>query len=149
MAERERTPPALGTDEMKALIAAAHRALDAFLDGAEGALSAGGASAASEAFVQLREALEAHIEQEDRLYYPAIRSLRPELEIAIGKFAKDHAAFRDDTAAIQALLEDGLRADARDALERFRKSFVRHEAAEEAMLESIDQLPDGTATASE
>ena len=139
MAERERTPPALGTDEMKALIAAAHIALEEILEGAEGALSVGDASEASEAFRQLREALEAHIEQEDRLYYPVIRSLRPEFSVSIERFAKDHAVFKDNTAAIHAQLEAGSRAEARDALERFRRAFARHEAAEEAMLESLDR----------
>ena len=124
---------------MEDSITSAHRTLDEFLERMGGALSAGDAAAARQAFARLREALEAHFEQEDHLYYPSIRTLRPEFEPSVGRFAKEHAAFRDATAAIQTLLEAGSLAETQRALERFRHAFALHEAAEEAMLQSLDQ----------
>lgn len=126
---------------MKDSIASAHRALDGLFEYVEGALNIGDVRAASEAFAQLREALETHVEQEDRLYYPAIRSLRPEFEISLGTFTKEHAAFRDDMAEIQRLLEADSCGETQNTLERFHRAFALHEAAEEAMLESLDRHP--------
>jgi hypothetical protein len=124
---------------MKDSIGSAHRRLDGFLEELGTALTAADEPAAREAFAQLREALEAHFDQEDHLYYPSIRSLRPEFEASLGRFAMEHDGFRRDTAAIQTLLEAGSLVEARHALERFHHAFALHEAAEEEMLQSIDQ----------
>jgi hypothetical protein len=124
---------------MEDSIASAHRSLDELLDGMAAALTAGDEPAAREAFAQLREAFEAHFDQEDHLYYPSIRSLRPELEPSVASFAKEHEAFRGAAGAIQTLLEAGSLAEAQHAFERFRAGFARHEAAEEQMLRSLDQ----------
>lgn len=100
--------------------------------------------AAREALGVLRESLDVHFEQEDRLYYPAIRSLRPELARRVAGFADQHGRFRRCLAAIDTLLGAGDRARALREFVPLTQEFGLHEAAEEAMLAEIDRDPAAT-----
>jgi len=59
-------------------VAEQHRRLDAMFAEALAAMrESAAADAIGEAFGRLRDALEAHLAQEDRLYYPSLCALRP------------------------------------------------------------------------
>jgi hypothetical protein len=74
--------------------------------------------AARAEFAALRESLDVHFEQEDRLYYSAIRSLRPELAQRVTGFAEALSEFAVLT-----------------------REFGLHEASEEAMLAEMERTP--------
>jgi hypothetical protein len=123
---------------MKESIAEAHRHLDALLDEVRAALRADDAVTAKASCGDLRAALEAHFEQEDRLYYGAIARLRPELEPLTRRFGAAHGRFRELLAQVESLLARRSLADAERSLGTFASDFAKHEAAEEEMLRAID-----------
>lgn len=133
------------TDAMEESIGAAHRKIDGLLGETAQALGAGDAAGALKAFTRLAEALDTHFEQEDHLYYPPIRSLRPEFKTTVDGFVAAHRLFRQDFAEIGSLLANESLAEAARALERFGQTFALHEAAEEEMLRSLNRTLDVTA----
>lgn len=100
---------------------------------------------ARETLSALRESLDVHFEQEDRLYYAAIRSLRPHLARRVASFAEQHDRFRWRLTAIDALLGAGDRAKALREFVALTREFGLHEADEEAMLAEMDRNPAATA----
>lgn len=124
---------------MRDTIAAAHRSLDGLFESTRRSLEESLGPHAIDAFCRLREALEAHFEQEDRLYYPPIAALRPEARAAIQDFAAIHEAFRAKFREIGALLETGRFEDAGRAFGEFAKEFSIHERNEEKLLAELDR----------
>jgi hypothetical protein len=121
-------------------VAAAHRRLDALFDETLGALRDGPSpEAAHEAFTRLREALEAHFDQEDRLYYPALWGLRPQLKPPLEALVRAHEGFRAQLAAFDAALTAGRVEEAAGKLSDLAEGFSRHEAEEEELLCSLDR----------
>jgi hypothetical protein len=120
-------------------VAAAHRRLDELFAETSAALRAGRADAAREAVVRLEAALHVHFAQEDLLYHPPIRALRPQRAAAIAALAAAHERFRDDLAAIATRLERGALADAATAFATLHGAFGEHELAEETMLRSLER----------
>lgn len=99
---------------------------------------------ARKVFGALRDSLDVHFEQEDRLYYPAIRSLRPDLTPQVTGFAEQHDHFRRCLAAIDSLLGAADRAGALSEFVALIQEFGLHEAAEEDMLAEVDREPAAT-----
>ena len=122
---------------MRDEIAAAHRRLDALFEGAREALARGVPEAARRVLAELQEALADHFEQEDRLYYPAIGSLRPEHRDSVERFATDHGRFLDQLERVAERVRARSLADAARAFEDFALDFAGHEAGEEALLEAL------------
>jgi hypothetical protein len=121
-------------------VMAEHRLLDALFADARDAFHAGDAlEAARESFATLRDALETHFEQEDRLYYPAIWALRPLRKDALMAAVEGHHAFRVQLREIDALLAEGELADARNAFDALTLAFIKHERAEEEVLSALDR----------
>jgi hypothetical protein len=116
-----------------------HRRLDALFEDARTALASGLAgNAPARALARLRVALEAHFGQEDRLYYPPIRALRPEHRPVIDELRDGHDVFRRRVAAIVEQVARGAVAEAAVAFDVFTDAFVRHEAREEALLRGLE-----------
>jgi len=90
------------------------------------------------AFARLREALESHIDQEDRLYYPSLRALRPAHRTVLDSLVVAHDGFRTRLAEIDAGLDTRDRTDAGIDLGAFAEAFAAHEAVEEQLLRRID-----------
>ncbi len=90
-----------------------------------------------EALVELGDALAAHFEQEDRLYYPTVGSLRPEHRSTIERLAGDHERFLARLGGIAARVRGGALEDGAQEFERFATDFAGHEAAEEALLRAL------------
>lgn len=121
-------------------VAAQHRLLDGMfvdvLDAVRTDAADGGAQAA---FARLREALEVHFGQEERLHYPAVRALSPSRGDAISAIVRAHEGFRAQLDGIEASLAAARHAEAEQRLEAFVEAFAVHEAAEEGLLRSLDQ----------
>jgi hypothetical protein len=121
---------------MQKEIAAQHRRLDDLFDGVRDALARAGLES-GEALAELEDALAVHFEQEDRLYYAAIGSLRPEHRDTVERFAGDHRRFLDRLEEVALRVGSGAIGEAARAFEGFAADFAGHEAAEEALLRAL------------
>ncbi|MCL4685069.1 hemerythrin domain-containing protein [Myxococcota bacterium] len=109
---------------------------------------------AQRALARLRETLERHLLQEERLYYTALRSLAPAHHRALQGFEEAHAQFRTQLAALGDEMQRPpaktgettkttetakTPETARALLDSITRDFARHEADEEALLGEIDR----------
>jgi len=120
-------------------MAAAHRSLAAMFEETRAALRDGDGAEAGAAFGRLREALEVHFEQEDRLYYPAIRALRPDRAEAVDQVGAAHERFIRRFEVIHGQIEAGELKDAVQSFEEFAEAFVYHEIREEDLIRSLEK----------
>jgi hemerythrin len=97
------------------------------------------AAEAREAFARLRDALETHFGQEERLYYPTIWALRPERKPPLLRFVRAHEQFRARMGEIAGRLERDLLEDAARGLAEFVQTVGGHQLEEEDLLRSLDQ----------
>lgn len=125
---------------MRAEIVAQHRRLDALFEDVREAFSDPDARvAAREAFGELREAVETHFDQEERLYYPAIWGLRPEKKERLRQCIDAHADFRGRMGAIGEQLDLGDVGHGARGFEALAAAFQQHEALEEQVLAELDR----------
>jgi hemerythrin len=89
-------------------------------------------------FERLRDALEAHLTQEDRLYYPSLGVLRPVHRAVLDGLIAAHDGFRSRLEEIEARLGKQDLGEAERALGAFCSAFAAHEASEEQLLRRID-----------
>jgi len=122
-------------------VAEQHRLLDGmFAEVLEAVCAGAEASArARAAFARLREALEVHFDQEERLHYPAVGALSPGRADAVAAIVRAHDGFRAQLAEIHASLASARRDEAERRLRALIEEFVAHEAAEEGLLASLDR----------
>jgi iron-sulfur cluster repair protein YtfE (RIC family) len=95
--------------------------------------------AARDAFVRLRDQLEAHLLREERLYFPALELLRPAHRQTLAMLIAAHGGFRLQLAEIEASLAGGALESAARGIEALSSLFAAHELAEESMLHQIEQ----------
>ena len=120
-------------------IAEQHRRLDAMFEEILACLREGESrSAVRDAFARLRDALESHLDQEDRLYYPPLRALRPAHRADLDSLIVAHTGFRTRLDAIGAQLDAPEHADLERTIAAFAEAFGAHEANEERLLARID-----------
>ena len=120
-------------------IAAAHLHLDDLFRRAGSALhDASTGDDARRAFDQLREALDVHFAQEDRLYYPPIRALRAGRIPVLAARCEAHERFRRDVATIARKLDLGRVDEAAAGLAALEHAFAQHELREEEMLRGLE-----------
>jgi iron-sulfur cluster repair protein YtfE (RIC family) len=126
-------------DSIEHAVAEQHRRLDAMFEEALAAMREGAApDAIRDAFERLREALEAHLAQEDRLYFPSLCALRPVHRSVLDGLVASHDGFRSRLEEIDAQLGTHDLGEAERALGAFCGAFTAHEASEERLLRSID-----------
>jgi iron-sulfur cluster repair protein YtfE (RIC family) len=113
---------------------------DAIADGA-------GSEMVSELFERLRASLEVHLAQEDRVYYPGLRGLRPEHRRLLDAFCTAHDEFRNELGEIAAALGDASVTDLERRIDAMARHFVMHESAEELLLQRIEAELHGRASA--
>jgi len=99
----------------------------------------GGEAEASVAFGRLRGELERHFEQEDRLYYPAIRALRPDRAEAVDRVGKAHEQFLRRFELVDRLIQAGKLEEAERSFEEFAEAFIYHEMREEDLIRSLEK----------
>lgn len=121
-------------------VLAQHRRLDSLFEDALFSLRGGRPTHELQSGLQeLREALETHFDQEDRLYYPTIWALRPDLKARLESLAGSHGAMLAHLDALRPLLDAGNVVEARSSFESLASDFRRHEEAEEAILATLDR----------
>jgi hypothetical protein len=121
---------------MREEIAAQHRRLDGLFAAVRDAFARAGVEAA-EALAELEAALAAHFEQEDRLYYPTVGSLRPEHRARVERFATDHERFLARLERVAEGVRRHALEEAAREFERFAEDFAGHEAGEEDLLRAL------------
>ena len=126
-------------ESLEQAVAEQHRRLDAMFGEALEALRENAApETVRETFERLRETLETHLAQEDRLYYPSLGALRPVHRAVLDGLVAAHDGFRSRLAEIDARLGRQELGEAERALGAFCKVFAAHEASEEQLLRRID-----------
>ncbi len=95
------------------------------------------------AFARFSEALAAHFDLEERVYFPAARGLCPELEGELQALADDHAYLRRDTDRVLAYFENGNGFASALTLDALLKHLVDHERREEQLLRRIGHAEGG------
>ena len=120
-------------------VAAVHRSLAAMFEETRAAFRDGDEAEATVAFGRIREELEAHFEKEDRLYYPAIRALRPDRAEAVDRVGKAHEQFIRRFDLIVAQLREGKLDEAKRSFEEFAEAFIYHEIREEDLIRSLEK----------
>jgi iron-sulfur cluster repair protein YtfE (RIC family) len=121
-------------------VRAEHRQLDGAFAEVHGALAEpADLETVRDAFASLREQLEIHFDQEDRLYYATIAGLRPDLKPEFETFTRGHERFRSELASLAQLLDEAHLEDAREAFLALARGFREHEQAEEKVLDRIDR----------
>lgn len=126
-------------------LAREHRQLEALFEELAWALETGRPAAeARAAFTELAETLEVHFEQEDRLYYPAIGGLRPELEGRLAELAERHQWFLDQLRRLGDHLRHEDTAGAWAVFRSLSDAFAAHESAEDEILQQIARLRSGS-----
>jgi len=86
---------------------------------------------------ELRDAVEAHFEREESLYYPTLWALRPSVESALKTLVDIHRDFCVRLGSLVKTLERGEVLQAARQLEDFSALFGEHERAEERILASL------------
>lgn len=125
-------------DSIEHAVAEQHRRLDAMFGEALAAMRESAApDAIREAFGRLRDALDAHLAQEDRLYYPSLGALRPAHRPVLDALVAAHDGFRSRLEEIEAQMGRQDLGEAERALGAFCSAFAAHEASEEKLLKRI------------
>jgi hypothetical protein len=125
---------------LKRKVASEHRRLDRLFAEVRATLMPSGPKAKRlPLFGRLRETLEAHLAQEDRLYYPPIWALRPERKAALLALVRAHDQFRSLLDEIGRDLAEGAMGAARRAFDSFAEAFAQHEAGEEKLLHALEE----------
>ena len=122
-------------------ISSQHDQLNEFCARVAEALGDGDAAAVRAGFQRLHDALEAHFSMEDRVHFPALHGLRPELESEIMGLAEEHVGLRADMEDLDALFTAGRLEDAAPLFEDLIAALVAHERAEEKLLASLGVKP--------
>jgi len=129
-------------------IGAEHLRLEELIGDIEVALARNEPNLRTSALAQdLQNAMLAHFEREESLYYPTLWALRPELEGNLKALLDVHPDFRARLAVLVETLEHGEIERAGRLLDEFSALFGDHEHAEERILASL--LPDGSAAQSD
>jgi hypothetical protein len=92
----------------------------------------------SEAFARLQGALATHFDQEDRLYHPAIVTLRPEHRERLDELRRAHGWFLEQLARMAERLHQEDVDGAADVFREVERAFRLHEAIEETLLASLE-----------
>lgn len=110
-----------------------HRQLDVFYGEVLRWLDLANAERARAEFQRFHDALDAHFTVEERIHFPALHGLRPELDAELADLVEEHRTFRETLARLTALLERAALEACAEALDRFVIDLARHEGREERM----------------
>ena len=105
------------------------------------ALDRGEVHSARRSFERFEEALRAHLEVEERIYFPALHGLRPSLAEDIARLVREHDAIVALLPGLRGLLRAGEMELSRERLRDLARLISEHEAQEEILIE--DSLRSG------
>ena len=131
-----------GLRSIEQRVHAEHRELAQVLARVRAGLGRGGdVEEAAKMFARLRDGFEAHIAQEEQLYYPPIWALLPEHKSALLGFIAVHDRFRGLLDGIEDHLRHRRSEAAEEALNALTLEFADHERGEEHLLRRVtDEL---------
>lgn len=115
-------------------IEAAHGRIDAWFESTREALTGEQPLSACE---QLRDVLEAHFAQEEKLYFPTLWQLRPDYEQRFRGLISAHAIFLDKIDEAVEFIRADQPSEAVRCFEDLRRLFAAHEVEEEETLRSL------------
>jgi len=118
-----------------------HRQLDLFYEMVLRSLAREDVDRARSEFLRFHDALEAHFTVEERIHFPALHGLRPELDEELAALVEDHKAFRATLEQLADLLEKKDLARCSHELDRFVVQLAAHEGREERMAERVTGGP--------
>ncbi|MBW2316738.1 MAG: hemerythrin domain-containing protein [Deltaproteobacteria bacterium] len=118
-------------------IASQHRQLDLFYEALLKSLFHENVAKSRSEFLRFHDALEAHFTVEERIHFPALHGLRPELDAELVSLVEEHKSFRSTLDHLAALLERKELARCSDELDGFVTDIVAHEGREERMGERV------------
>jgi hypothetical protein len=125
-------------------ISSQHRQLDVFYGMVLTALEAGAPERARAEFLRFHDALDAHFTMEDRIHFPALHGLRPELDAELQDLVEEHNHFREELDTMARLLEARDLAGCGNRLDGFVTRLAAHEGREERMGRHVIGRPGGT-----
>lgn len=115
-------------------IASQHHQLDQFHEVFEGALARGDASAAQQSFARFSDALEAHFQLEEQVYFPALHGRDVAAAAELSELVREHDALRAAFAEVHARLIARDLAACEAVLSAWLPRLVLHERREEALM---------------
>jgi len=103
-------------------------------------LDRGAVHSARQAFERFEEALQAHLEVDERIYFPALGALRPRLTDEIATLVQEHDGIFALLPGLRSLLRGGEMELSRERLRDLARLISDHESREEALvLASLEQ----------
>ena len=123
-------------------IASQHGQLDVFYGRLLASLTQGRVVRVRSEFLRFQDALEAHFTVEERIHFPALHGLRPELDAALTELVYEHRHFREQLGRISELVEHGRLEEAGRDLDRLIVGLAAHETREERMADGVTALDD-------
>jgi hypothetical protein len=125
-------------DDLAGHAVSAHRHLELVFDDVAACLAQrDDLPVVSESLVHLAGELATHFDQEDRLYLPAIETLRPEHRERLGELRGAHAWFLQQLDRMSDRLRHEDLDGAAALFRELERGFRLHEAMEEALLASL------------
>jgi iron-sulfur cluster repair protein YtfE (RIC family) len=112
-----------------------HEQLDTFFEMVESALERGSLNGARASFVRFCDALEAHLSLEDRVFFPALRGLRPDLTKRLTGLVEEHTSLRLELDQLRDLLAAGSAETFSKQFERLGGFLTEHERREDLLLD--------------
>jgi hemerythrin superfamily protein len=110
------------------------------------ALGRGEVHSARSAFEQFQAALRAHLEVEERIYFPALHGLCPALAAEVARLVQEHDAIVALLPGLRGLLGAGEMELSSERLHQLAQVLSAHEAEEEALIREClqSQRPNDT-----
>ncbi len=98
------------------------------------------------AFEQFADAFDAHMRVEEKLYFPALHGLLPDVDPELAALTAEHGELRDDVEQIRTKLSARDHATARSLLAALAERRDAHESIEEALIERVRSIvgPNGS-----
>lgn len=118
-------------------ISSQHRKLDQLYEALRRDLERRARHTACISFGRFRDALEAHFEIEDRVYFPAVHGLCPEHRGLLDRLSSDHVVFCEELVSIQRLLESDELDESEQRLVELISGLRGHERREDGLLSQL------------
>ena len=114
-----------------------HQQLDTFFDSVMSALERGSLTGARVAFVRFCDALGAHVDLEDPVFFPALRGLQPSLTELLTGLVREHTVVRQELDELRDLLAAGSAETFVKRFERLGGFLCDHERREDELLQHV------------
>lgn len=118
-------------------MAAQHRHLEPIRELLTRALQRNAQEEAQTAFDRYREAIEAHFDLEERLFFPALHGLHPDRAEDLDALSREHERFLHEMGEIYESLCECKLSECAEAVDGFLSALTGHERREERLVVSM------------